>query len=117
MTDKKDVQIVDPTAHSTVVENGEPVEIQALSKLFEGVVTPIAKGQEIAATEATKRAEIQAKLIGKGLNYFFGVAFFILLIAFVALFFDKDGLAEKIILSVITFIGGLGLGKSLPKNS
>ena len=108
---------MEATPSSPIVENGEPVEIQALSKLFEGVITPIAKGQEIAATEATKRAEIQAKLIGKGLNYFFGVAFFILLIAGVAMLFDKDGLAEKIILSVITFIGGLGLGKSLPKNS
>lgn len=102
--------------NSQVVDKGEPVEIQALGKLFQGVVEPLAKSQEIAATEGTKRAEILAKIAHRGLLYFFIVAFSILAIAVIALFLDKDQLAEKIIFGVITFIGGLGIGRSMPKN-
>jgi hypothetical protein len=104
------------SAHSQVVDKGEPVEIQAMGKFFEGIITPLAKSQEIAALEGTKRAEILAKIAHKGLLYFFIIASSILAIAVVAMFLDKDQLAEKIIFGVITFIGGLGIGKSMPKN-
>lgn len=99
-----------------IVDNGEPIEIQALGQLFQGVVEPLVKSQEIAATEGTKRAEILAKVAHRGLFYFFTIAFMILVIATIALFLGKDQLAEKIIFGVITFIGGLGIGKSMPKN-
>ncbi len=104
------------TEHSPVVDNGEPVEIQAMGKFFQGIVEPIARSQEIAAKEGTKQAEILAKIAHKGLFYFFAVAFSILAISVVALYLGKDQLAEKIIFGVITFIGGLGIGRSMPKN-
>ena len=104
------------TPHSPVVDQGEPVEIQAMGKFFEGIIAPLARSQEIAAVEGTKRAEILAKIAHKGLLYFFAVAFSILAISVVALYLGKDQLAEKIIFGVITFIGGLGIGRSMPKN-
>lgn len=104
------------TPHSRVVDQGGPVELQAIGKVFEGLITPLARSQEIAAIEGTKRAEILAKIAHRGLSYFFAVAFAILVIAVVALCLDKDQLAEKIIFGVITFISGLSIGRSMPKN-
>jgi hypothetical protein len=104
------------TPSSKVVDQGEPVEIQAMGRFFQGIVEPLARSQEIAAKEGTKRAEILAKIAHKGLLYFFAVAFFILAISVLALYLDKDQLAEKIIFGVITFIGGLGVGRSMPQN-
>ena len=104
------------TPTSKVVDAGEPVELQALGKMFQGFVEPIARSQEVAAKEGTKRAEILAKIAHRGLLYFFAVAFSILIISVIALFLGKDELAEKIIFGVISFIGGLGIGRSMPKN-
>ncbi|MCW8879405.1 MAG: hypothetical protein OQJ89_06780 [Kangiellaceae bacterium] len=104
------------TEHSPVVDNGEPVEVQAIGKFFQGIIEPIVKTQEIVAKEGTKQAEIMANIAHKGLFYFFAVAFVILAISIVALYLGKDQLAEKIIFGVITFIGGLGIGRSMPKN-
>ncbi len=101
---------------SKIVNNGEPVEIQAMGEFFQGIIEPIARSQEISAQEGTKRAEILAAIAHKGLLYFFLIAFFILGIAVLAMFLEKDQLAEKIIFGVISFIGGLGIGRSMPKN-
>jgi len=106
----------DITPSSPVVDNGGPVELQAIGKVFEGIVQPLAKSQETAAIEGTKRAEILAKIAHRGLLYFFAIAFAILAISVFALYIGKDQLAEKIIFGVITFIGGLGIGRSMPKN-
>jgi len=102
--------------NSKVVDQGEPVEIQAMGQFFQGIVEPLARSQEIAAKEGTKRAEIMANIAHKGLMYFFAIAFSILAISVLALYLGKDQLAEKIIFGVITFIGGLGIGRSMPKN-
>jgi hypothetical protein len=104
------------TPQSPVVDQGGPVELQAIGKVFEGLVAPLARSQEISAVEGTKRAEILASIAHKGLLYFFAIAFTILAIAVFALYLNKDQLAEKIIFGVITFIGGLGIGRSMPKN-
>ena len=104
------------TPRSPVVDQGGPVELQAIGKVFEGIVQPLAKSQEVAAVESTKRAEILAKIAHRGLLYFFAIAFAILAISVFALYLGKDQLAEKIIFGVITFIGGLGIGRSMPKN-
>lgn len=101
---------------SRAAESAEVVELQTLAHLFQGVLEPLAKSQEIAAIEGTKRAEILARIAHRGLMYFFSVAFIILFLAGAALFLGKDQLAEKIIFGVITFIGGLGIGRSMPKN-
>ena len=105
------------TKNSAVVDNGQPVEIQAMGKFFEGIVEPIARSQEVAAKEGTKQAELLAGIANRGLLYFFMIAFVILGISVVSLYLGKDQLAEKIIFGVISFIGGLGIGRSMPKNS
>ena len=107
---------VEITPQSPVVDQGGPVELQAIGKVFEGLVAPLARSQEISAIEGTKRAEILAKIAHRGILYFFIVAFSILAISVIALYLGKDELAEKIIFGVITFIGGLGIGRSMPKN-
>jgi len=111
-----DEGIVEVSSDSPIVSQSEPVELQAVAQLFQGVVEPITKAQKIVAEEGTKRAEILAKIARQGLLYFFSVAFCILAISVYALYLGQEALAEKIIFGVITFIGGLGLGRSMPKN-
>ena len=99
------------TPHSPVVQGGDPVEIQQISMLIGGLVEPFARSQEFAETEKTKRIEIEANTSKSLLRYSFGLAVFILCIAILSLFLGKDQLAEKIIFSVIGFVGGFAFGK------
>jgi len=115
MTDEpKDIAPTSPT--SPVVEEGQPVEVEDIANLFKGVIEPIARSQEIAQTEETKRAQIGADIASKFLRYFFGIAFTILIIAVIALFLGKDQLTEKIVFGVIGFIGGYAFGKGTPRS-
>ena len=99
------------TLHSPVVQGGEPVEVQAIAGLFRGLVEPIAKSQEFAEAEKTKRAQIEAGTTTSFLRYSFGLAAVILAISVVAMFLGKDQMAEKIIFGVVGFIGGFAFGK------
>jgi hypothetical protein len=45
---------------------------------------------------------------------FWGICFIvtcILILAGFALYLDKDGITEKIIIAIVSFLGGLGIGK------
>ena len=97
--------------HSVVVQGSEPVDVQAIAGLFQGLVTPIAKSQEYAEAEKTKRVQIEANTTTSFLRYSFGLATIILAIAVAALFLGKDQLSEKIIFAVVGFIGGFAFGK------
>ena len=114
LTKPKETKEINPT--SKVVDKGGPVEIQAVGKFFQGIFEPLYRSQETVAKEGTKQAEILANIAHKSLLYFFLVALSILAIALVALYLGKDQLAEKIIFGVITFIGGMGIGRSMRKN-
>jgi hypothetical protein len=52
MTNEKDATPVSPvTAHSPVVQGGEPVEVQAIASLIRGLVEPLARSQQFAESE------------------------------------------------------------------
>lgn len=97
--------------------SSDVVEMSALSELIKGAVTPFAESQTVAAQEATKQTEIIAST---KLKMFWGVcvlAAFIILLAGYALFLGKDGITEKVLIAVVSFLGGLGFGKQVGKNA
>jgi hypothetical protein len=100
------------SAHSQVVQNGEPVEVQEIAGLFRGLVEPIAKSQEFAESEKTKRSQIEADTTKTFLKYSFLLAAAVLVISVIALLLGKDQLTEKIIFAVFGFIGGFAFAKS-----
>ncbi len=105
-----------PSPESPVVQGGAPVEIQAIASLVKGFVEPLAHSQEIAETEKTKRAQIEADVVSTVLRYSFALAAVLVIIAIIALFRGKDQLTEKIVFAVVGFIGGVAFGKSAPRS-
>ncbi len=105
------------SAKSTVVQSGGPVELQALGAVIKGLVEPFADSQKTTEFEKTKRTQIEADTSRTMLRYSFGLAFFLVIVAVVALALGKDQLTEKIIFAVVGFIGGFGFGKISPHGS
>lgn len=97
---------------SPVVDDGEPVDVEAIARLIKGIVEPLAESQKISHVESTKRAEISARLASGFFRHFFGIAFLMLGIAVAALFLGQIQLAEKIVFGVIVFLGGAAFGKA-----
>ena len=113
MTTQQTTQSTPPvTPKSPVVQGGAPIEVRELAALFRGIIDPIAKSQEFAESEKTKRADIEARITATFLRYSFCLAAAILAIAVAALFLGKDQLSEKIVFAVIGFMGGFAFGKS-----
>lgn len=106
-----EAQLVE-SKHSTDV-----VEMSALSELVKNAVTPFAESQTVVAQETTKQTEIIANT---KLRMFWGVcvlAALILLLAGYSLSLGKDAIAEKVLIAVVSFLGGLGFGKQVSKNT
>lgn len=120
MTDvqKSDDKVNSVSPKSVIVQGSEPIDVQAIAGLLQGLVQPIAKSQEYAEAEKTRRVQIEANTTTSLLRYSFGLAVVILCIAALALVLDKDQLAEKVIFAVVGFVGGFAFGKSSqsPKN-
>ena len=83
-------------------------ELEGITALLQGVVTPFAKAQEVSEQEATKRAGIFAGIASKAILALFGVSFFVLLLAGYALSQGSENMAEKMVIALIAFFGGLG---------
>lgn len=92
-------------------------ELEGITALLEGVVTPFAKSQEVSEQEATKRASIMAGVANKAIYALFGVATLILLLAGYAISQGNDAIAEKMVIALLAFFGGLGAGKASSKQS
>jgi len=91
--------------------NSELVEVSAVSEIIKGAVEPFAESQKIAAIESTKQTEI---IVNAKTKMFWGVCVLtglIILLATYALYLDKDQITEKVIIAIVSFIGGLGIGK------
>jgi len=97
---------------SPVLHHGEPVEIQALTKLINGMVEPIARSQEVAQVEETKRLEMSVSLARSLVRYQFAIAAVFMAVSVIAMLLDKDQIAEKIIFGVLGFLGGIFVGKN-----
>lgn len=112
MTINPPPQVISP--QSPVVQDGAPVEVQAIASLVKGFVEPFARSQETAETEKTKRAQIEANVASTVLRYSFGLAGVLVVIAALALALGKDQLTEKIVFAVVGFMGGFAFGKTAP---
>lgn len=93
-------------------------EIAAFSELIKGVVEPFTESQKVVAIETTKQTEITSKSRTK---MFYGVCVLVTLIivlAGIALLRGKDQITEKIIIAIVSFLGGIGFGtkQAISKN-
>lgn len=96
-------------------QSSEVVEISAISEIIKGAVEPFAASQKVVAHETTKQTDI---IVGAKLKMFWGICVLVTLIialAGFALYLDKDPITEKIIIAIVSFLGGLGIGKQVSK--
>jgi len=98
-------------------DNNELVEVSAVSEIIKGAVEPFAESQKIVAIEGTKQTEIIAKAKTK---MFWGICVLAALIIFLAafaLYLDKDQITEKVLIAIVSFLGGLGFGKQVNRDT
>lgn len=91
------------------------VAMSALSDLVKSAVTPFAESQTVVAQEATKQTEIVAST---KLKMFWGVcvlAALIIGLAGYALYLGQNDITEKVLIAIVSFLGGLGVGKQSGK--
>jgi len=91
-------------------------ETAALTELLRGITDPLAKSQEIAQKEETKRAEIMGKVATRFITYVFGVAVLVVFLAAAALWKGEIQLTEKIVFALLGFLGGFGFGRGISKD-
>lgn len=96
--------------------NSELVEVSAVSEIIKGAVEPFAESQKVIAIESTKQTEIIVNAKTKMFWGICGLVTLIIVLAAFALYLDKDQVTEKIIIAIVSFIGGLGFGKQSNKN-
>lgn len=104
-------QIANPETSSTITEK----DIQMLGAVISSFAQPMAQAQQTVAIESTKQTKIIAEATQKTYRGFFIVAIGILVLAGLAMWRDKDQITEKLIIALLSFLGGLGVGKSLNK--
>lgn len=109
-------------AISTKSTNGElvekddaQIEIESITGLLKGITEPLAKGQEIAEKEATKRTEILAGVATKMIYGAILIAVLVVLLAAFAIWKENSDLAEKLVIALFAFLGGMGAGKAVSK--
>jgi len=90
-------------------------EFKGIASVLEGVVAPFAKAQEISEQEATKRTTILASVASKIIYALVGIAAVALILAGYALSNGNEDFAEKIVIALFAFLGGLGAGKASSK--
>ncbi|SEA83835.1 hypothetical protein SAMN05660420_03364 [Desulfuromusa kysingii] len=86
----------------------EIVEVSTVADMIKGAVEPFAESQRIAAVEGTKQTEIIVKAKTKMFLGICGLVTLIIIIAGIALFLEKDQITEKIIIAIVSFLGGMG---------
>ena len=100
-----------------VTKESSAAEIEGIASLLQGVVTPFAKAQEVSQQEATKRADILASVANKGIIAISVVAICIIFLSGYAISKGDSSLAEKMVIALLAFFGGIGAGKVTNKNS
>lgn len=92
-----------------------PEGVEAIGSIFRGMVEPLAASQVDVARETTRQTEIIANSTSKFFNGVFAIAGMIVVLAGAALFLGKDQITEKIIIALLAFLGGFGVGKSMKR--
>ncbi|MDF2156096.1 hypothetical protein [Vibrio sp. CAU 1672] len=95
-----------------LVEKQPRSETEAFAALIKNISQPITESQIIVAKETTKQTEIIAKTTTSLFMGLIGIAFTIVVLAGLALYKGETQLTEKIIIALIGFLGGFGVGKS-----
>ncbi|MEQ4617630.1 MAG: hypothetical protein ABN482_06235 [Corticimicrobacter sp.] len=93
----------------------EERNLELLAALASNLAQPFAESQKVVATEATKRHEISAKAGSRMIFGAFLIGVLIIDLAYMSLYQGNAGLAEKIVVAVIGFLAGLGVGRTTSK--
>ena len=96
------------TQQTIVTARQDEVSIIDILKI---VVDPIAKNQEAARKEETKRTEIASRITSRFFAYVFGIALLVLILAGIALLRGEPQLAQTIVVALLSFLGGFGFGR------
>lgn len=102
-------------AGEVITKDQSENELEGITALLQGVVTPFAQAQEVSEQEATKRAGILAGVANRAILALFGVALMVLVLAGYALSQGSEAMAEKMVIALLAFFGGLGAGKASSK--
>lgn len=108
-------KVIEPKDVEIISMNEENSDIQGIATILEGVVTPFAKAQEASEKEATKRTTILAKVAEKLIYAVVLIVVCVLILAAYSLSLEQNQLAEKIVIALLAFLGGLGAGRVLNK--
>ncbi|MCS4502599.1 hypothetical protein NYO91_00765 [Arhodomonas aquaeolei] len=86
-------------------------EFVEFAQVMQGITQPIADAQETAAKEATERAKVTASTVRILIIGAYVVGALIIGLAAYALALGDSDMAEKVIVALLAFLGGFGLGK------
>ena len=86
-------------------------EFVEFAEVMQGITQPIAEAQETAAKEATERARVPASTVRVLIIGAYIVGALIIGLAAYALYLGDSNMAEKVIVALLAFLGGFGLGK------
>jgi len=114
-TNKKSNEVIEKETEGVEVLKEQNSEVEALSGLLKNITEPMANSQVVAAKEATKQTKIIADTTRTVFRGLIGVAFAVIILAGVALVMKETQVTEKIVIALLGFLGGFGLGKSSGK--
>lgn len=86
--------------------------LRLMGEMISSLVNPLARAQEVAATEETKRTQIEHQANSRIYLYVFILVGFIVGLAVLALVLGKDKIVETVITGVFGLLAGFGLGKA-----
>lgn len=87
-------------------------KIRLLGDAASAFIGPLAKSKETAEREATKRAEIDARLSRQLIWTGAVIVTAIIVLGAIALFLGKDAYSQSVLIAVVSFLGGIGVGRS-----
>lgn len=86
-------------------------EFVEFAEVMSGITVPLAQAQETSAKEATKQAQILAGTTKVLIVGAYILATLIIGLAAYAMYQGNSSMAEKIVIALLAFLGGFGLGK------
>jgi hypothetical protein len=103
-----------PPTEVEVLDPGAAVpQLKEVEDLITSMAAPWAEVDKVREMELTKRHAISAGITRAVVYAALAIVLVILGLAFVALLLSKTELAEKIVIALLGFLGGLGVGRSL----
>jgi DMSO reductase anchor subunit len=101
--DESDQELLPPESDQSMLD---------MVKSIQEIVKPFAKAQETQAVENTKQLTIRARLATLTQWHTFTLAASVVILAGIAIATQQSSLAEKIVIALLSFMGGYGYAKS-----